>query len=335
MSAVLIDPIIGSNTGWTEDDTMTDTATSREQDASPAEVQLTVRDDATETERRNAERSVAAMVARSSEAAARRRAAEAELAQISDALREPFGTAPAPDDRADTALAKLRARDLIYHEEMEVLSHHSSVAFDPTPLSRDVLTTRSQGFVPPYDFQWAWHDPAGHPAFNIVQARPSGRLGLDARSGSAPGGASGLVNVHAGFGVFLSSSVQAQKFPHAVLNPGNYRWAVRAIGVGSNATSEGGFEITVFEDGQFLTGASRKLWRGRVSGSVFSPDESASDARGNHLITGPDLQFTIRPGHGYTFNAGIWVYSDRSTGVGAGAVQSLLQGTLTRMWVFG
>lgn len=315
---------------------MTETATHREQDASPADFHLTVRDDATEAERHQAERSVAAMVARSTQAAARLRAADADVTELTDALRRPFVDALERDDRASAALRQLRARDLMHHEEMEVLSHHSSVTYDPTPpVSRDVLTNRSQGFVPPYDYQWAWHDPAGHPPFNIVQDRPSGRLGVDARSGSAPGGASGFVNVHAGFGVFLSSNVQTQKFPHAVLNPGNYRWAVRAIGVGSNATSEGGFEITVFEDGRFLTGLSRQLWRRRVSGSVFSPDESASDVKGNHVITGPDLQFTIRPGHGYTFNAGIWVYSDRSTGVGAGAVQSLLQGTLTRMWVFG
>jgi hypothetical protein len=91
----------------------------------------------------------------------------------------------------------------------------------------------------------------------------------------------------------------------------------------------------VFEDGQFLTGASRRLWRSRVSGTVFDPDESASGGQGNHVITGPELQFTIRAGHGYTFNAGIWVFSDRSPGVGAAGVQSLLQGTMTKMWVFG
>ena len=93
--------------------------------------------------------------------------------------------------------------------------------------------------------------------------------------------------------------------------------------------------MTVFEDGRLLAAASRKLWRGRVSGSVFSPDESASGSQPNQLITGPELEFTLRAGHEYTFNAGIWVYSDRSTGVGAGAVQSLLEGFVTRMWVFG
>lgn len=91
----------------------------------------------------------------------------------------------------------------------------------------------------------------------------------------------------------------------------------------------------MFEDGQVLTGASLRLWRSRVSGSVFSPSESTSGGQGNHVITGPELQFTMRQGHGYTFDAGIWAYSDRSTGIGAGAVQSLVEATLTRMWVFG
>ncbi|MDP9813978.1 hypothetical protein J2W42_006860 [Rhizobium tibeticum] len=176
---------------------------------------------------------------------------------------------------------------------------------------------------------------ADTPPFNQVLDRPSGSVGLDARSGSLPGGASGFINAHVGFGVFLRSDTTGQRFPHAVLNPGRFSFAARAVGVGSNATTEGGFELTVFEDGQFLTGASRRLWRARVSGSVFDPDESTSGSQGPQVMAGPELAFTIKAGHGYTFNAGIWVFSDRSIGIGAGAVQSLLQGVVTRMWVFG
>jgi hypothetical protein len=189
---------------------------------------------------------------------------------------------------------------------------------------------RSLGFVPPYDFSWSWHDQNGHAPFGMIVNRPDGNVGLDARSGSFEGGASGFVNAHAGFGVFLSSDTTAQKFPHAVLNPGRFSHTMRAVGIGSNATSEGGFEITVFEDGHFLTGASRQLWRRRISAG-----ESTSGGEPDHVITGPELDFTIRAGHGYTFNAGIWVFSDRSSGIGAAAAQSLLQGFVTRMWVFG
>lgn len=284
---------------------MTDTTL---QPATAAEFRLDIRDGASDTERSDAKQSVEAMIARTRAAAAQIRAAEANPLEATDLLHDAETLAPA--DRPNLV--------------------------EGTPVLPQALSNaRTTHFAPPYDFSWAWHDGNGHPPFNSVLNRPNGAVGLDARSGAAPGGVSGFVNAHAGFGVFLRSDVGGRRFPHAVLNPGRFRWAVRAVGVGSNATSEGGFELTVFEDGRLLAAASRKLWRGRVSGSVFSPDESASGSQPNQLITGPELEFTLRAGHEYTFNAGIWVYSDRSTGVGAGAVQSLLEGFVTRMWVFG
>lgn len=79
-----------------------------------------------------------------------------------------------------------------------------------------------------------------------------------------------------------------------------------------------------------LTGAGIKLWRTRVSSG-----ESRQGSTPNHLITGPELQFTMSAGRTYTFNAGIWVYTDRANGIGSAGAQSLLQGYLTRMWSFG
>lgn len=304
----------------------------------PAEIQISFREDVTAADRQQAERAVAALVARRAAAVARDRAAEDSVAEAIGAISGPVLKLVEQDPPASEALEKLRSQELMQPEAMDGLGHGAAftLGYDfQASEPREGVGLRSLGFVPPYDFQWAWHDVAGNPPFNIVQNRASGRLGLDARSGSLPGGASGFVNAHAGFGVFLRSDVTTQKFPHAVLNPGRYSFQLRAVGVGGSATSEGGFEITVFEDGQFLTGASRKLWRSRVSASLGDPDESASGGQGNHVITGPELQFTIRPGRGYTFNAGIWVFSDRSSGAGAAAVQSLLEGTLTRMWVFG
>ena len=43
----------------------------------------------------------------------------------------------------------------------------------------------------------------------------------------------------------------------------------------------------------------------------------------------------MQPGRVYTFNAGIWVYTDRTNGVGSAGAQSRLQGMLTKMWSFG
>ncbi|MFD9358686.1 hypothetical protein [Streptomyces sp. NPDC060031] len=301
-------------------------------DTSSMDLQISIRDDATQADRQNAERSVAALVERSASALARDRAAEAEVAELTASLDAPFVKLIEGDPSAVRALEDLRARQLVRPDAAGTLADGglSASAYDTAPMGPQGASLRSLGFVPPYDFSWSWHDGNGHPPFNRLLERPTGRVGLDARSGLLDGGAAGFVNAHAGFGVFLRSDTPGQRFPHAVLNPGRFSHVMKAVGVGSNATSEGGFELTVFEDGRLLVAASRKLWRARISAG-----ESSSGGEGAHLITGPELQFTIQPGRGYTFNAGIWVYSDRSTGVGGAAVQSLLQGVVTRMWVFG
>jgi hypothetical protein len=301
----------------------------------PDAFQIWFRDDATEPDRLNAERSVAALIARSREAVAKERAAEAEMTKLIDALHHPFMQLVQEDPRAIGALESIRTRPLMPVEKLDALGQDApALIYDTSPsVPPGIPISRSLNFIPPYDFAWAWH--AGNPPIDQVLDRPSGRVGLVARSGAVSGGAPGPVNAHAGFGVFLRSDTQGQRFPHAVLNPGQYSFSLATNGVGSNATSEGGFELTVFEEGQLLTVADRKLWRSRVSGTLFDPTESASGSQGPQPMTGPELAFTIRPGLGYTFNAGIWVFSDRSTGIGVAGVQSLLQGVVSRMWVFG
>lgn len=111
---------------------------------------------------------------------------------------------------------------------------------------------------------------------------------------------------------------------------GEWSYTVGTAGVGGDATSEGGFDLAIFEDGRYLTGAAIKLWRKRVSGG-----EDSQWSEPKHLIAGPELQFTMQPGRVYTFNAGIWVYTDRTNGLGSAGAQSRLQGMLTKMWSFG
>jgi hypothetical protein len=303
-------------------DTMTD-VTDTKLDL-PAQVQLSFRDDVNDVDRENAERSVAALIARSAAIVAQNRATEAELAKLTGALNKPLENMIEGDHDAARARETLRARQLMNADTMDALGESPP----------QELSVRTLGFVPPYDFSWAWHDTNGHAPFSTRLDRPSGRVGVDARSGQVTGGASGFVNAHVGFGVFLRSDTTKKVFPHSGLDPGRWSFAARAIGVGSNAVAEGGFELTVFEDGQYLTGASRRLWRGRVSGTVFDPDESASGRQGPQFFAGPELEFTIRAGHGYTFNAGVWAFSDRSTGAGAAGVQSFIEATIKRMWVF-
>jgi hypothetical protein len=109
-----------------------------------------------------------------------------------------------------------------------------------------------------------------------------------------------------------------------------FRFQARAIGIGSNATTEGGTELTALEDGRLVSIASGKLWRARVSGL----DESASGEDDLVIVTDPySIRFTMFPGREYAVNVGIWVYADRTLGAGAGAAQSILEGLVKHLLV--
>src|SRR5262245_29326871 len=199
---------------------MTDTTKHAEPDASSLRFQIAFREDATQADRQNAERSVATLVARSAAVAGRRRAAEAGWAELTDSLNRPLVKLIEGDPLARKVLENLRTRQLVQPDATDALRQDAppALTYDAIPIApRGVASQRSLDFVPPYDFSWAWHDVNGYAPFNQNLDRPGGRVGLDARSGSLAGGASGLVNAHVGFGVFLRSDTTAQKFPHAVL----------------------------------------------------------------------------------------------------------------------
>ncbi|MFB6560763.1 hypothetical protein ACFCYH_18100 [Streptomyces sp. NPDC056400] len=301
---------------------MTGTTRYSEPDAPSTEFQISFRDgdDVTQADRQNAERSVAALVARSKEAAARDRAAEAGLAELTDPLNAPFKKLIEEDPHAVKALEELRTHELLQPETTDALPQDApSTTHDASPLAES-------GFAPPYDFEWSFH--IDNPPFSQSLNRFTGQIDLDARSGAIDGGASGRAIAHAGFGVWMAFEGPGRKFPHAVLNPGEFKFVLATAGFGSNATSEGGFALSVFEDGRFLTGTSNKMWRRRISGT-----EAATGGMGPQIVTAPDFEFNLRSGHAYSVNAGIWVVTDRSPGVGVAAAQSVMSARLTRMWL--
>jgi hypothetical protein len=111
---------------------------------------------------------------------------------------------------------------------------------------------------------------------------------------------------------------------------GRFSFRMKTVGVGSNATSEGGLEATALEVGRLIASSSLKLWRRRISGFE---EASGGESIQWQIPPGADwLRFTMHEGREYTFNVGVWVFSDRSTGIGGGAVQSLIHATVSKMF---
>jgi hypothetical protein len=284
-------------------------------------VQLEIRGDATDEQREIARRSVEGMLAHFMEETQRRRSYDDATAKLTEAVNAPLAKLVYDDPGASAALKELSSRELLGGDLMDLdedLARHEGG-----------VSIASFSVGPPFDFAWSFHESGGSPPFRTFVRRKDGQVLLDARSGAVSGGADGWVRAHCGFGIFLPQG-SGQKFPHMVLNPGKWNWAVGTQGVGGNATSEGGLDLAVFDSGQFVTLASAKLWRKRVSGG-----EDAQGSQPNHMIAGPELQFTAQAGHTYTVNAGIWAFTDKSSGIGAAAAASQLQGFVTKMWAFG
>jgi hypothetical protein len=188
--------------------------------------------------------------------------------------------------------------------------------------------------VAPYDFTWSWHNENANPPHNQVFQRSTGRVALDARSGAVAGGASGAVEAHAGYGVVLTTDHPMPVVGRA-LRRARYSVGIEAVGVGSNATATIGMELTALEDGKLIAIASDTIWRKRVSGSLFSPYEKETDQQGPAMFIEPrELAFFMQPGREYTFNVGIWVRTDRSFGIGAGAAYAQLDANILLMSLF-
>lgn len=290
--------------------------------ALPPGAEISFREGLTAEQVQTARRSVAALVARA-EQASEARVARAQLAQT---LGAPLTRLIGADPEAAQALEALR---YLPTDDSEL------VADPPAFASGESLTIEKASILdsvdiksPPYDFGWRWHHQAGGaPIGSFTNA--DGHAGLDARSGSIASGASTFVDAHAGYGLVLRTPQQVNVTGHS-LRKIWHSYVVGCNGVGGNATSEGGIEFTAMENGQFLTSASHKVWRRRVSG--LESDRFRSD--GFYPMYDPsELAFTMRPGREYTFNVGIWAFSDRSPGAGVAWAQSRIEADIWLMTI--
>jgi hypothetical protein len=298
-----------------------------------SDVQITFREDLSSDYRQAAERSVATLIARSVEAEAQARAAEAELAKLTEVLNAPFVKLIEGDPGVVRAIESLRARQLLDRDATDALHQDAVLTETSSALAfredfRIIRDSRSgEFFRPPYHFEWSFQDPGSGPPFNRIVDRFSGRVGLDARSGLLEGGAPGFVKAHAGFGVAFTTDHPVRAAASATLTPARWSYRMRSLGVGSNATTEGGVDAAAFEEGRLLDIKSSTRWRRRISGI----EDAFDGGDGTLYVPGGSpgvVFFQMQPGRVCTVNVGIWVFSDRTPGVGAAAVQSLLEGTV-------
>jgi hypothetical protein len=293
-------------------------------------VNISFRDGLTSPELRQlAERSVATLVARSSEAAAGARAEEAQRAKLMTAASAPLRKLIEADPGAVKALDEMGRTPLIALEAANLLDDRANMLREDVPRAAaatisNVIAPFPAGDivrrVPPFDFAWWWHDAAGSPPFGQLIDQPGGAIRLEARSGLIEGGASGFVDAHAGLGVFFKPDR-----PLTLVGRANafiqWGYTMRSLGLGSSATSEGGIDITLLQDAQVppIKDASQKLWRRQVSGF-----EDATQDQPSTSVYNPwgSISLSVTPPHVYTYSVGVRVFSDRTAGIGGAAVQT-------------
>ncbi|MYU21796.1 hypothetical protein [Streptomyces sp. SID8352] len=272
------------------------------------DVRIEFRTDPDDDTRQGVEKSVRAMAAHSAELTARARAVSSggdELtALVDDALRRQINSDPG----AAAALA-------------EILDRPLGPEFEPGSASPRVV-----GASPPYDYHWSWHDLNGAAQDQMILDDAAAHAALYAKSGL--GGAGTFVNAHAGFGIgFRANGSRVMRADSG--RRVTFGYVAGAKGFGSNATVEGGLDCTVFENGRFMKGDSRRIFRRRASVNetfVVNPGAWVLDSS-------MPLEFPAVAGRDYNFNVGVWVYTDNTSGVGVSAAKSLCQVLVESMWV--
>lgn len=285
---------------------------------STAQMEVNFNEELTDRQREVAERSIRAMAEHSAEMRSPKRSTSEQALQ-------------AQGIRTDAGVQEIERREL-----SEFCARHEpdrsavgAIGRLESPVGQGDLLPReatwvNQNHQPPFHFDWKWHRIDGKaPEFSVTN-RPQGRA--DVKGRSLPGDP--FVEAHAGFGVILRPDADGWLIGDAVRFAA-WAYGVKCYpGVGSNATSEGGTEITLLEDGQYRLGQTSRMWRKRVT----NDEEDVRQSNGFLADTAPlRLQFWARAHHEYTFNVGFWLYADHTSGAGSAGATSLLAGTVPSM----
>ncbi|WP_433672598.1 hypothetical protein ACQP06_13955 [Nocardia sp. CA-136227] len=271
-------------------------------------------DGMTEAQREITKSSVATHIARigADKATLHDRAEEVELTVAAHA---PLARIAEADPDAAKAL-QVAAERRKMHIEARAAKLTDPIRPSDLPIHFDGPTLRSGDriFVLPFQFDWKWHDGE----------EPS-RSSTDVQTGdvSIGVGTNGRCGGHAGFGVSFVADRTARATTRS-LRSSSWDYLVSGALFGGSATSEGGMDMAVFEDGRFLQLVEDKRWRSRKSGG-----ESASgDSGGSGLGETIEITWQMVAGRTYNINVGAWVFCEARPGAGVLSGDSYAQGNI-------
>lgn len=290
----------------------------------PDNIDIYLSDSLSSSQRELAEQSIALAVERTRAEADAARERSAEEARLRAAITAPFADLLQADPGAAEALERLRIRRIGIADGLHTMGSPAGAGggvFPPPPTDNWVELRR-----PPYDFAWNWHQAGGAPAHSQSGDR-DGNLLLDARSGDPVDGADEFVSAHRGVGciVQLDRPLALEFF---VTRLSSYSYTAGAYGMGGDATSEGGFEMTFMRGNELLMAGSLPLFRKRVSGPW---DEETIQTEFTAGVYPNGMGGRFDPGD-YAFNVGIWAFAEHNAGPFASAgARSLVQSDIVEM----
>lgn len=273
-----------------------------------APAQINYDESLSEEQRANVEQSVATLVERSAKLTARREALTAEQDDARMTANEPLLELLRENRHAAEAVSTAR-------EKWQAIKEHAEWSgAAPEVRTHDVSDWLRFGavadtiFQPPYHFDWSWLDSDGGHHLSWTSQKSIGAAAIDAAVGYA--GDATRLRAHAGVGVSLTTDRDVVVMGRSLRWTHHKYWVGGAI-YGGSATSEGGIELTVLEDGRLLTAATDKVWRMRCSNGEVAQWDDEGFAVGSPV----EVVWTMRPGRHYTFNVGAWVYVERHDGM--------------------
>lgn len=286
-----------------------------------ADPQINFSDGITKAQREITECSVAAHVARVDEAAAKLRD-DTAAAELTSAVNAPLVKIIEADPDAAKALkVDTERRKLLVKDHAAKVAARLGGPISTSAYPLDVLSPTARFgaanriFPIPYHYEWKFHEDRA-PATSVTN------LGTgDVTIGV--GDAEGRCSAHAGFGVSFVADRNARAMTRS-LRSSTEDYLVTA-GTDGSATSEGGMDMAVFEDGRLVNDIVRdRRWRKRVS----SWESDSWTADGSTLGEPIEIVWPMIAGRTYNINVGAWVFCERRWGFGLGGL-SWAQGGIT------